>query len=192
MARRLVLVLLVVLGTIAAGSRGATGVGSPLYPDLQTLRPSGLYFESANLGDGLLHYLLRFSNTVWNAGEGRLELQGDPSPGGHSGIYQNLYDGSIGGSLALQRFVGDDFIYHPDHYHYHFEGFATYSLLKRDSAGVYQDTTRRGYKTSFCIIDYSRITSSGPSWAVYTGCNGSLQGLSVGWGDTYYASLPGQ
>ena len=51
------------------------GSGESLYPDLRTQPATDLSFD---LRDGT--YVLRFSNTVWNAGEGRLELEGDPHP----------------------------------------------------------------------------------------------------------------
>ena len=192
MVHRLGIVALVVLGllaTLVPSGPGAKAVGAPLYPDLKVLNPQELYFDTGYIG-GTTHYLLRFSSTVWNAGEGRLELQGDPNPNGAAGIYQNIYDAPVGGSLAVQRFASNDYVYHPDHYHYHFEDFAEYGLLKRDSTGTYVATSQRGQKTSFCIMDYTRINGSTP--IQYTNCNATRQGLSVGWGDTYYASLVGQ
>lgn len=194
MIHRLGIVALVVLGllvSLAPAGPGARAVGAPLYPDLKVLNPQELYFDTENFS-GTTHYLLRFSSTVWNAGEGRLELQGDPNPGGAAGIYQNIYDAPTGGALAVQRFASNDYVYHPDHYHYHFEDFAEYGLLKRDAAGTYNATSQRGKKTSFCIMDYTRINGSGPADDQYSNCNATRQGLSVGWGDTYYASLVGQ
>ena len=132
-----------------------------LYPDLKTTPPSGLYFDRVTMGDGLSHYVVRFSNVVWNAGEGRLELQGDPNPSGSNKIYQNFYDARTGGTRVLQRQVSSDIIYHPSHYHYHFEAFASYLLLQRDASGVYQPTTKKGTKTSFCVLDVTRTSSTG-------------------------------
>lgn len=188
---RLGIVVLLLLGVLIPVIPSARAAGPPLYPDLKSLNPSQLYFDTASLA-GQHHYLLRFSSTVWNAGEGRLEIQGDPDPTGSSGIYQNLYDAPTGGSLATQQFVTNDYTYHPSHYHYHLDDFAEYQLLKRDTTGSYQATSRRGHKTSFCIMDYVRVTSSGPSAGQYSNCNATRQGMSVGWGDTYYASLPNQ
>ena len=170
----------------------ASAAGPALYPDLKTTRPSGLYFDRVTMSDGLSHYVLRFSNTVWNDGEGRLELQGDPRPDGSSKVYQNVYDSPSSGTRVSQRHVSSDIVYHPSHYHYHFQGFASYLMLKRDSAGVYQATTKKGSKTGFCIMDSNRISSRGSSYAKYSSCNGSLQGISVGWGDLYQGSLPEQ
>ncbi|HEV2066211.1 MAG TPA: discoidin domain-containing protein [Thermomicrobiales bacterium] len=190
-----IVILSLLIGTLGPSSlfRPSDAAAAPaLYPDLKTTRPSGLYFDRVTMSDGLSHYVLRFSNTVWNDGEGRLELQGDPRPDGSSKVYQNVYDSPSGGTRVSQRHVSSDIVYHPSHYHYHFQGFASYLMLKRDAAGIYQATTKKGTKTGFCIMDSSRISSRGSSYAKYTSCNGSLQGISVGWGDLYQGSLPEQ
>jgi len=176
--------ILVVLATVLTSlpMRGSA-IGSPLYPDLRTSRPSGLYFERA--ADG--RYLLRFDNTAGNYG-GRLEITVD----GNRDIYQNVYDQYVGGSRVIRQRVASDLIYHPEHNHFHFKDFARYELLKRDDAGAYRLTSRRGSKTTFCILDYVRLTSSGAASPQYTTCGATIQGLSAGWGDTYYAALAGQ
>ncbi|MDQ4100226.1 MAG: lysyl oxidase family protein, partial [Chloroflexota bacterium] len=186
------LVVLLCVGVIAPLSVTTTrAVGPALYPDLRNTPPSGLYFDRRVLSDGLSHYVLRFSNTVWNAGEGRLEIQGDPNPNGSNTIYQNIYDARYGGNRVIQRQVSADLLYHPSHYHYHFLGFARYQLLKRDAAGVYQTTSLRSNKTSYCVMDTYRLTSSA-GYSIYSSCGNRLQGLTVGWGDQYPSSLPDQ
>ena len=50
-------------------------------------------------------------------------------------------------------------------------------------------------KTTFCIIDTDRIDHKlpgAPKRAVYTYCGTDVQGMSVGWGDTYRYTLSGQ
>ncbi len=66
MKGRLFLLLTLVCGMLGAWATTARGAGPALYPDLQTTKPSGLYFDAVTLSDGLVHYVLRFSNTVWN------------------------------------------------------------------------------------------------------------------------------
>ncbi len=75
---------------------------------------------------------------------------------------------------------------HPDlfqfsacHMHYHFNGYASYTLL--DSTGA---TAATGHKQAFCLEDYEATTSTAP--AAYDCTN---QGISVGWGDLYGAYL---
>jgi hypothetical protein len=141
------------------------------------------------LGDGT--HILRFTNTVWNAGEGRLELESDsassevPQP-----IYQNLYDAPVGGTRTERKRVASDFIFHPTHNHFHFADFASYRLLSDDGAGGYSPMSTEGTKTSFCIEDTARISGGHPPQ--YTTCNADRQGLTPGWGDTYEANLPDQ
>ena len=184
--------VLLILATIAPLSvMRARAVGPALYPDLRTSQPSNLYFDREVLSDGRSHYVLRFSNIVWNAGEGRLEIQGDPSPSGSNLIYQNIYDARRGGTRVVQRQMSTDLIYHPSHYHYHLQGFASYLLLQRDASGVYKATTKRGTKTSFCIMDTNPMLSGAGS-SIFSSCGNRLQGLTVGWGDNYPASLPDQ
>ena len=168
--------VLVLIG--AAGP--AAGAGPARFPDLRTRPPTDLRFDV--LADGT--HVLRFTNTVWNAGEGRLELEGNPRPRqAGSAVYQNLYDAPTGGARVGHRQVSSDVVYHPTHEHYHFADFANYLLLKQDRDGRYRATTQRGVKTGFCVLDWARVRgSSGPQ---YTECGRELQGLSVGWGDVY-------
>ena len=188
----LTVVVLLILATLAPLSvMRARAVGPALYPDLRNAQPSNLYFDREVLSDGRSHYVLRFSNIVWNGGEGRLEIQGDPNPSGSNLIYQNIYDARRGGNRIIQRQVSSDLIYHPSHYHYHFQGFASYLLLQRDASGVYKPTTKRGTKTSFCVMDTSQMLAGAGS-SIFTSCGNRLQGLTVGWGDNYPASLPDQ
>ncbi|MBA3377615.1 MAG: SH3 domain-containing protein, partial [Chloroflexia bacterium] len=189
---KLLMILALVLGLIGPSAMQPVRAAGPLYPDLATTNPSSLYFSRVTMSDGVSHHVLRLSNTVWNVGEGRLELQGDPNPNGSSRIYQNIYDHPTGGSRVSQEQMNSDLLYHPSHFHYHFSNFASYQLLQRDSSGAYQSTSKDGTKTSFCIIDYARLNASGPAGERYTSCSVTLQGLSVGWGDTYLASLPEQ
>jgi len=162
------------------------------YPDLRTLVPKDLRFDTETI-DGSLHHVLRLSNTVWHAGEGRLELRGESPPGvTKTRVYQRIY--AAAGSLAFEEQVGE-FDYHPEHGHWHFGDFAEYELWTKAEydkwiaegrkVGAAQ---RRGTKTTFCIIDTKHVDNSlpgSPSSAQYTQCNNALQGLSIGWGDTY-------
>jgi hypothetical protein len=158
--------------------------GPALYPDLQTRLPVDLRFDQ--LGDGT--HILRFTNTVWNAGEGRLELEA-PTSADHEEageLYQNLYDAPVSGKRAERRRVHGRIIYHDQHEHYHFADFASYQLLARDDEGAYQPVGV-GTKTSFCIIDSARMDS--PFEPLYDDCERKRQGLTPGWGDVYTANL---
>jgi hypothetical protein len=160
--------------------------GRPLYPDLQTLAPQELCFDEVA---GVR--VLRFTNTVWNAGNGRLELEGATSEddGDAGELSQNLYDRPTGGKRVGQRRVEGEIIYHPGHGHYHFADFASYQLLKRGNDGDFQPVGV-SQKTSFCITDNFR--REGNFVAQYTTCNQERQGLTPGWRDTYRWNLVDQ
>lgn len=131
---------------------------------------------------------LRFSTTSWNSGSGPLELvAGETGPAGQN-VYQRIYlsDGS-----HYDRLAGT-FAWHSTHQHFHLENYATYTLDPVDAPGGSQRTST---KTSFCLLDNVRVDTSlpgAPSSAVYASCGASVQGISVGWGDTYGRHLAGQ
>jgi hypothetical protein len=162
-----------------------------LYPDLKALPPlSGLRFDV--LDDGT--HVLRFTSTIWNDGEGPLELQAPTSPqSGESGqLYQNLYDAPVGGQRVSRRRVAGRISYHETHSHFHFNDFASYELLRRDPGGEYL-TIGEGTKTSFCILDSSLMPGPANRYPRgFTECEQTRQGLTPGWGDTYAANLPDQ
>ncbi|WP_190285601.1 lysyl oxidase family protein [Montanilutibacter psychrotolerans] len=133
---------------------------------------------------------LRFSTTSWNGGAGPLELAaGEVETGsGKLRVYQVVYQSS--GPPAL-HFAGA-FEYHPAHNHMHFNDFALYTLQPVNAPG---GSLRTGVKTTFCVMDTTAINlglQGAPARAFYTQCGRDLQGISVGWGDTYGAHLAGQ
>ena len=66
------LVLLVAPLFVTTRTQAATEV----YPDLRTEPATDLQFDTVTLADGQRHKVLRFSNTVANYGQGRLEMVG--------------------------------------------------------------------------------------------------------------------
>jgi hypothetical protein len=75
------------------------------------------------------------------------------------------------------------FEYSSCHMHYHFNGYANYTLV--DSTGA---TAATGHKQAFCLEDFEQYSFEPgvPTRAVYD-CND--QGISAGWGDLYGAYL---
>jgi hypothetical protein len=161
---------------------------SALYPDLEALLPDRLEFF--RLGNGT--YVLRFTSTVWNSGEGPLEIEAPTSPQtGESGqLFQNLYDAAVGGARVSRRRVNGRISYHATHSHFHFNDFASYQLLRREEASRVYGPIGEGTKTSFCIIDSVLVTGS--LEPEYDRCERTRQGLSPGRGDTYAYNLPEQ
>jgi hypothetical protein len=188
----------VAVASVAAGALATAGparAAVTLYPDLRTVPPSELRFSTATI-DGSTHTVLRFTNTVWNAGQGPLELVGNIGVNGS--VTQRLYDDA--GSFASVQ-VGDNFTFHPAHDHWHFDGFADYQLWTKPeydawvASGRSQGQARTlGSKTTFCLMDTSRVQSlpGSPSKAVYSACGRELQGISVGWSDSYRYTLADQ
>lgn len=133
---------------------------------------------------------LRFSTTTWNNGAGPLELAaGDVETGsGKLRVYQVVYLSNGGSTL---HFAGA-FEYHPLHDHTHFNDYALYTLQPVNAPG---GSERTGAKTTFCLMDTTPIDTrlpGAPRQAFYSRCGRDFQGISVGWGDTYGAHLPGQ
>jgi hypothetical protein len=184
--------------SVAALSSPAMAGAAPGYPDLRTLPPDDIHLGTALVGNEN-HYVVRFGNTVWNAGGGPFELHGTPHfP--YDGLFtatQWIYDAS-GGPIVMND-VGT-FAFHPSHNHFHFDGFARYQLWKKrdyDRAAATGFTTGSPLytspKVSFCILDLThQDQASGPSTAVYRTCSPAMEGISQGWGDVYDSLLPEQ
>lgn len=154
-----------------------------LLPNLQPLKASEFRLEKRSGNT-----YLRFSMTSWNSGAGVLELVARGTSNNTQQIDQRIYheDGS-----SYTRYAGN-FSWHPLHNHFHVDDYANYYLREAGSQG---EAIGTGSKTTFCIIDTDRIDHKLPGASKkrqYTECNKQLQGMSVGWGDTYRYYLAGQ
>lgn len=168
------------------------GIGSFVAYAASELRPNieALPAEDVHLsveGDATF---LKFSTLSWNKGDGPIELVGGEvnTETGTQKVYQRVY---LSDDSTYDRLVGE-FVWHEDHDHVHFEGYATYTLQPLDAPGA---SERIGEKTSFCLMDTDRIDHKlpgAPKRAHYTTCSSDIQGISVGWGDKYGYQLPGQ
>jgi Lysyl oxidase len=191
MANRRRGILLIFFSCLIAGISWCTPIGFAqqvleLRPDLQPFPAFDLVLVSDPQGGTQL----RFSVTSWNKGAGPLELIAGErdSTSLKQNVYQRVYhtDGSY-----VDRLAGT-FVWHPEHNHFHFENYAVYTLQPFNAPG---GSARTSSKTTFCIIDTTQVDTSlpgTPSRAVYTTCNPDMQGMSVGWGDTYGWHLAGQ
>jgi hypothetical protein len=202
-----------VLVVLADAAR--SGTPDELEPDLFVQRPAELY-----LADGRKEIRLRVSNTVANRGAGPLEIKGGgPAedcnvPGKPQGRFtlQNIYrDSDHAGSVghferdhdlaAPNQYPAGCSRYHPEHDHWHFDNFARYTLLNERTG----ERVAGSRKVSFCVIDTGRpypglpgsptesYYPQDPENPKFPSCSEtSVDGLSIGWEDTYGASLPGQ
>lgn len=182
--RPLALAAAIVGAVSAAGAFAQTAV--TLRPNLIPLVASNLSLATTTSGTTTL----RFATTSWNNGSGPLELvPGEVETGsGKQRVYQRirLSDGS-----SVLNYAGS-FTYHAEHDHIHFDDYAVYTLQPVNAPG---GSERTGVKTTFCVMDTTPVNTSlpgAPPQAAYTTCNKVLQGMSVGWGDTYGAHLAGQ
>ena len=195
------IVLVTLFGlTLASNPAAAHTAGAEHHPDLQTLKPSELRIaQSCSLFVFSCKRFLRFSNIVGNYGHGRLEMR--PQNNGSTGktaAYQRIYSHDTTGRwyLAREQYVGD-FAFHSAHNHWHFEGFANYSLVTANASdsAITGATRRSSQKTTFCIIDTTKlnVTLEHGGSQTYTRCGqNDMTGLSVGWGDRYGYELAGQ
>jgi concanavalin A-like lectin/glucanase superfamily protein len=198
--RRMLLTFL--LGVLLFGT-AATAQATLLYPNLKTLPPRNLKFDYTDIsvdGSGVLHHVLRFSNTAYNVGEGPLEIRAtiDMSLNPPSGpAYQRVYD-SNGGYTDI-ALTGSTLYYHAVHKHYHFDNWGGYELWTKAAYDNYVATgigspDLVGTKTTSCVEDEEFVSPiSNAIWpAQYPSSkcmpnaqNVIAEGLSPGWGDTY-------
>lgn len=164
---------------------------SELLPDLIPLPAKDLTLMDGE--DGELRLL--FSTTYINTGRGTLELRADPKTAGiradiDRDVLQRIYlkDGGY-----RDKVVGN-FLWHQEHLHYHYKDFIVYDLAVEGGENL-EDLSGILQKSTFCLRDISRILSpveGKKEEATYKICGKELQGVSVGWGDTYYYNYPDQ
>jgi len=172
---------------------GGAGGGTPLLPDLIPVASE----EEGYLYDWTIEQvtgdrtLLRMSTATANIGQGPLELRGSTThPDGTQDVLQRVFENDG----AYKDHLAGEFVYHPEHDHIHFEGYAEYNLREVTVDNGVGDVVATGGKTSFCLIDlddYDLSLPGAPRSARYESC-GNRQGLSVGWEDIYHRTLPDQ
>jgi len=156
-------------------------------PDLVPLPPGDLIvISSAATG----RRELRLTTSFANLGPGRLELSGEFNPeSAKTAVTQHIY----GEDGPLSKSPAGEFVYHPDHYHWHLENFVRYELWTLTSSGRIDQLAALTDKLSFCLRDIYRAQAAGPAGqAFYIYCGQEQQGISPGWVDTYRYDIPGQ
>jgi hypothetical protein len=161
-------------------------------PDLRSLPAWGINMaENGNF--------LRFSATVWNAGNSPLVVDGFRRDGeDEMDAYQYFFDadGTQTGYQSVGHMHWDP---KPSHQHWHFEDFARYSLLDKNKVEAV-----RSKKEAFCLANTDAVDLTVPDAAwrpentdLSTSC-GDYSSLSIrevlasGWGDTYTQYRAGQ
>lgn len=185
-------VVMLVLAWTAASRSPAQADVHLLLPNLRPLPASDLQFSTAEVSPGVFHEVIRLSATTWNDGAGPLEIHADTPLVGDSQQHVRQYAYTATGGLEPVPGSGGLVVWHPEHSHFHFESFAAFELQPLSAPG---GAIRTGSKTTFCIMDTDRIDhklDGAPKRAHYTTCGQLVQGMSVGWGDTYRSTLFGQ
>ena len=160
-----------------------------LLPDLQVWPPFDLSVQHLPWNG---RRRLRLAITFWNSGRGPLELQGVfDSASGQTQVWQQIHaeDGSV------QQYSAGEFVWHPEHGHWHFEDFAVYELWSVSAKGALERVVATSGKVTFCILETNVVDADRPDFSgrrAYAICGPNRQGLSVGWGDTYASDLVGQ
>ncbi len=193
------LLTVVVLVPIArADNSGAASVA--LYPNLRELAPRNLKLDRTDVsvdGSGVFDNVLRFSNTVYNAGEGPLILNANIDPVTRSGPALQRVMNSDG---SFTDYPAGSMYWHAAHQHYHYDGWGKYELWTKSAYDAWIASGRTsgqaslfGVKTTSCILDEEFVASlPATPWppTYYGGCLPVTSGLlsmvlSPGWGDTY-------
>lgn len=180
------------VATMAACVPTSPPAGSRL-PDLAMTNI--LTFGVTNPGDGT--HALKFGTTVVNVGDADFRLHATrASSTGDWTVYQVVPDAQ---GVVQEYKTGAGYVYGGDgHFHWHVKNLATYRLYSMPDLTYVKQSTKSG----FCFFDtttYDLTLPGAPQSAVYGSLNcgaetatDSRMGLSIGWGDTYPRSLPGQ
>jgi hypothetical protein len=162
-------------------------------PDLEAVPAWSIGIEHFNGRDRV-----GFAATVWDAGPAPMVVEGFRRANTN---VMDAYEYFFRDGVAIGRAPAGTMVYdaRPGHEHWHFEQFARYTLLTADHSRVV-----RSRKEAFCLAptDALDLTVPNAEWNPYSvglfgacGDAGSIwtrETLPVGWGDTYFQSLPGQ
>lgn len=190
------------VGCLAAVLSGSPVAGSSEAPALPDLVPLPRTVELAAADPATGEIAIRLDTVVANRGTAHLDLQGLPDQGSadRASAYQCVAWSTD--RTCMERENVGDFVWHPEHQHHHFEGFAMYELRKLTKKGR-PDLRKKGLaaegtKVSFCLIDYEEDSDGGGNWLtgwpLYSTCvvGSGSQGISRGWRDVYTSQLRGQ
>jgi hypothetical protein len=181
----------VIAAALLLPATGSLGQPVDLLPDL-VVEPQQSFVTRIDTGTLAGRTLLRLSTATANVGAGRLEIRARSVIDATSReVVQRIYrsDGSYSERLA------GTFTHHPEHAHFHFDGWTEFGLREIDPDGAIGALVAGGAKQSFCLLDLVVHDASNPGFrrpGLYTTCGSDVQGITPGWSDLYNFSLPGQ
>jgi hypothetical protein len=184
--------------TVAALSLGAKAppAPTPIYPDVVEAVPDHLQIQNTQQREWL-----RFTTVHVNIGQGNLQIRGGGqiAPCTIDGISydqctvatQELLDAA--GNIVATNPAGVA-LFHPEHNHWHQSAVAEFQVKRGDVDPVTGPSVAAGTKITFCFVDVEFLGATGSQKKTqprtYFECNGDLQGLASGWGDSYHQSTP--
>jgi Lysyl oxidase len=186
----LILVALAVAALTALGRPPAAAAATDRLPDLGMARLRDLSIDTTTIPG---RRLLRFTTVIVNVGAGPFETIGSraSTSTAQMTVRQRIFNdaGSYRdvGTPAVMFWAGDG------HDHWHVRDVEAYELIRLDNGRK----VGTGAKHGFCYFDntpYRLSLPRAPSSPVYGGCGAAADlrvktGLSVGWGDTYPATI---
>lgn len=157
-------------------------------PDLRTLPMTDLRLQLLPGG----WRFIRLANTIWNSGQGPLELLGELNEDtNQTRVHQHIYTSDDN----ERRILVGEFVWHPTHDHWHMGQFTLYELWTLNPDLSLGRVMASSDKLSYCAMDTDIVDPGHPRFPLrrgYVGCGQYKQGLSIGWGDTYQSFLDGQ
>jgi len=174
-------------------------------PDLDQETPSQLEVQTVLIGGRRTHRL-GFRSAVRNIGAGPLIVVGSRPDTGHPSMRVDQLIDRVGAGPRVVPGVGRmRYVVSPGHRHWHYVGFEHYELQTFEMRSAEsRKVVATDHKTGFCLGDRYPVTrvrlTATPPRPVYTGRCGLTQpdrlrvraGISVGYGDDYFAFLEGQ
>ena len=164
-------------------------------PDLAALPPGAISVQRHGRRD-----LLHFAGSPWNAGPGRLVVEGYRRRGTATmDAFQYFMDGA---GQATGRAPAGTMVFHDQrgHHHWHFLQFVHYRLLRPSGRTIVS-----ARKQTFCLASTDLVDPWVPgaerSWSILGLSEGSCGGprslwirqqLPAGWADTYGPDIAGQ
>jgi len=158
-------------------------------PDLFIYPPKELFISRPAAGEKTL----RFNTTVANIGKGTFEIIGHTDKATNT-TYASQYVKNADGTGSFKE-IGL-FVYHDIHKHWHVEDYVQYQVWTVGGDNTKRKLLASSDKMSFCLWDVRAndlTRENAPQTREYTSvCSSKIQGISVGWEDTYLAKVEGQ
>ena len=158
-----------------------------ILPNMSVLPPTDLLIlTNADTGGRQL----KFTTSIQNNGPGVMEIWGHSDPTSGKTIVVQHINTIDGGE---KKVVVGEFVFHPEHHHFHFGNFARYEVWTLGPQGTLETLVSTTDKVSYCLRDDIQVDIPGIDFdQTFQGCDRQRQGISPGWVDVYKYDLFGQ